>query len=83
MRIRRNYKSLSKPDFTNNNFKLIPIRDEDKYNILKWRNEQLYHLRQNKLLTNEIQELYVFMSMNEAISNTERYNASRDFVQVR
>ena len=33
--------------------------------------------------SNEIQELYVFMSMNEAISNTERYNASRDFVEVR
>ena len=37
---------------------LVPIRDEDKYLIMRWRNEQIYHLRQAKPLTSEDQETY-------------------------
>jgi hypothetical protein len=40
------------------NFSLVPIRIEDRYQIMKWRNEQIYHLRQEKLLTNESQDIY-------------------------
>jgi RimJ/RimL family protein N-acetyltransferase len=39
-------------------FKLVPIRDEDKNMIMQWRNEQMYHLRQAKPLTAEMQENY-------------------------
>lgn len=38
--------------------KLIPIRDADKIKILEIRNEQMYHLRQSKLLTIDDQESY-------------------------
>ena len=31
-------------------FSIVPIRMEDRYDIMKWRNEQIYHLRQNKPL---------------------------------
>lgn len=31
---------------------------EDKYAIMKWRNEQIYHLRQNRLLTESDQDAY-------------------------
>jgi RimJ/RimL family protein N-acetyltransferase len=31
---------------------------EDRYEIMQWRNEQIYHLRQKEPLTKEIQDLY-------------------------
>lgn len=54
----RKYKCLSNKLFQFNNYQLVPIRDEDKYLILKWRNEQLYHLRQMSPLSIEDQESY-------------------------
>lgn len=41
-----------------NEYDLIPIRYEDRLNIMKWRNEQIYHLRQKELLTQEQQDQY-------------------------
>ncbi len=52
------YKVLNKQIFTLGRFSLIPIRPEDRYKILKWRNEQIYHLRQAKPLTQEDQDVY-------------------------
>ena len=54
----RKYKILKTNIFEKNGFRIEPIRDEDKYAILKIRNEQLYHLRQTELLTKEKQEHY-------------------------
>lgn len=54
----RNYKILSSSSFQNGTFKLVPIRDEDQLLIMKWRNEQIYHLRQSKPLTEEDQKQY-------------------------
>lgn len=52
------YKVLSKQIFTNGNYSIVPIRFEDRLNIMKWRNEQIYHLRQSKPLTEEDQNRY-------------------------
>ena len=52
------YKVLNKQIFTSGKYSLIPIRFEDRYAIMKWRNEQIYHLRQAKPLTKEDQEAY-------------------------
>ena len=54
----QNYKVLKRQTFTEGNFAIVPIRMEDRYAIMKWRNEQLFHLRQHKPLTNEEQNLY-------------------------
>jgi RimJ/RimL family protein N-acetyltransferase len=54
----RNYLCLSNSIFEENSFALVPIRGEDKYEILKMRNEQMYHLRQEKPLTVEDQKYY-------------------------
>jgi RimJ/RimL family protein N-acetyltransferase len=54
----RAYKCLATQVFKNEEFIIEPIRDEDKYSILKIRNEQIYHLRQAKPLTVEAQENY-------------------------
>lgn len=54
----RTFKALKNQVFRFGNFELMPIRDEDKHAIMKWRNEQIYHLRQTKPLTKEAQETY-------------------------
>lgn len=54
----RAYKCIDTQVFQNNSFHIEPIRDADKYEILKIRNEQLYHLRQSEPLTIEKQENY-------------------------
>ena len=52
------YKILNKLSFSSGNFSIVPIRYEDRLDIMKWRNEQIYHLRQDKPLTIEDQEYY-------------------------
>ena len=52
------YKILQKQIYTLGNYSIVPIRYEDRFDIMKWRNEQIYHLRQNELLTVEKQNKY-------------------------
>lgn len=52
------YKILNKQRFSSGNYSLVPIRMEDRFDIMKWRNEQIYHLRQSELLTVENQNNY-------------------------
>ena len=52
------YKVLRKQNLESGNFSLVPIRFEDRLDIMKWRNEQVYHLRQDKPLTIENQDIY-------------------------
>jgi RimJ/RimL family protein N-acetyltransferase len=52
------YKVLSQQKFSLNEYHIEPLRFEDRYDIMKWRNEQIYHLRQNKPLTKEDQDTY-------------------------
>lgn len=52
------YKFLRQQEFHSKEYTLIPIRFEDRLLIMKWRNEQIYHLRQNKLLTEADQDNY-------------------------
>ncbi len=54
----RNYKPLNIQEFESGEFKIIPIRHEDRYLIMQWRNDQMYHLRQSKQLTKEDQDAY-------------------------
>lgn len=52
------YKCLKQQIFQNGAHSLVPIREQDKYDIMRWRNEQLYHLRQVKPLTKDDQDTY-------------------------
>lgn len=52
------YKVLKEQVFTKGDYRIVPIRMEDRYSILEWRNEQIFHLRQSKLLTKENQNDY-------------------------
>ena len=61
----KTYLALKKNNFDIDNFSIVPIRYEDRFSIMKWRNEQIYHLRQDEPLTVENQEKY----FTEVISN--------------
>lgn len=52
------YQCLKKQRFYSGNFSLVPLRYEDRFNIMKWRNEQIYHLRQSRPLTDKDQQRY-------------------------
>lgn len=54
----KSYKCLSQQIFITGKYALVPIRFEDRYDILQWRNEQIYHLRQSQPLTKEDQDTY-------------------------
>lgn len=54
----KEYRVLAQQTFCSGKYSLVPIRAEDRYDIMKWRNEQIYHLRQNKPLTREDQDNY-------------------------
>jgi RimJ/RimL family protein N-acetyltransferase len=52
------YKVLNTQIFTIDSYSIVPIRYEDRWNIMQWRNEQMYHLRQNKKLKSDEQDVY-------------------------
>jgi RimJ/RimL family protein N-acetyltransferase len=52
------YNCLNQNEFKALDYKIVPIRYEDRLAIMKWRNEQMYHLRQDKPLTEKSQENY-------------------------
>ncbi len=52
------YVVLKNRAFTIGQYRIIPIREEDKFEIMEWRNTQLDILRQSELLTREKQEAY-------------------------
>jgi RimJ/RimL family protein N-acetyltransferase len=52
------YKALNKNEFHLKEYSIVPIREIDKFVIMKWRNEQIYHLRQSEKLNEKIQTKY-------------------------
>ena len=54
----KKYKCLNKQVFVIDKYQLVPIRYKDRYKIMKWRNDQIYHLRQRNILTKSKQNLY-------------------------
>lgn len=54
----RSYEILSKQVFNDGKYSLVPIRFEDRMEIMKWRNDQVDVLRQNELLNQEKQDWY-------------------------
>ena len=54
----KKYKCLKKNNFSIGKYKIIPIRFKDRIDIMNWRNEQMYHLRQQNKLRIEDQNNY-------------------------
>lgn len=69
----KTYKILNQNSFSKDEFSIVPIRYEDRFKIMEWRNEQMYHLRQSALLTKEDQENY-FSNLVAKLFNEEKPN---------
>ena len=69
----RKYISINKQKLYSEPYSIVPIRDEDKFKIMKWRNEQIYHLRQSKEITKSQQIKYFNERLLKFISLSE-YN---------
>lgn len=69
----REYKVLNHQFFSDGEYSLVPIREEDRYDIMQWRNEQIYHLRQNRPLSKEDQDRY-FSTVVSKLFNEEQPN---------
>jgi ribosomal protein S18 acetylase RimI-like enzyme len=67
------YKALNKQEYHQGSYKIVPIRFQDRYKIMQWRNEQIYHLRQNKILTIEDQDLYFNTIINNLFDQEKPY----------
>lgn len=52
------YRCLINQRYSLKDFSIVPLRHKDRYDIMKWRNEQIYHLRQRKPLTKKDQDDY-------------------------
>lgn len=52
------YKVLRQQVYSVDIYRIVPIQYEDRFDIMKWRNEQMYHLRQSKLLSKQEQDNY-------------------------
>ena len=52
------YKCLNINNFTHGQFSIKPLEYNNRLDIMKWRNEQIYHLRQYKSLTEKDQKNY-------------------------
>ncbi len=66
----RNYFLFKQSEIVFERWKLVPIRDQDKYSIMNWRNEQIEVLRQKSPLTKEGQERY-FQTVVDALFKVE------------
>lgn len=69
----KNYNCLTNSILQKGSFSIVPLRYEDRLDILKWRNEQIYHLRQNKPLTVEDQQNY-FKTVVDNLFDQEQPN---------
>ena len=65
------YKVLNEQVFNSGAFSLVPIRFEDRIDIMKWRNEQIYHLRQTKPLTIKDQDYYFQNTINKIFDQNQ------------
>lgn len=69
----KTYRILSKQEYWLADFKLVPIRFQDRYKIMKWRNKQIRILRQKEIITKESQDRY----FNEVVAPLFEQNKPR------
>ena len=65
------YIALQQQTFSIGDFSIVPIRFQDRLKIMNWRNEQLYHLRQQTILTKDSQDHY-FSTVISMLFETEK-----------
>lgn len=67
------YLCLKNQTYISDEFSIVPIRFKDKLDIMQWRNEQIYHLRQEEQLTTKLQENYFEVTI-KSLYNQQKPN---------
>lgn len=67
----RTYLPLYQQTYSFGNYKLIPIRHEDRHSIRQWRNDQIDILRQNEPLTEAQQDNYFNTVINQLFEQAQ------------
>ena len=65
------YKALKNQSFRIGEYEIVPIRYEDRFLIMKWRNEQIYHLRQSSPLKPTDQDYYFNNVVNKLFTQIQ------------
>ena len=65
------YLAINKQVYRSGIYSIVPIRFEDRYDIMNWRNEQIFHLRQAKALTKKTQDNYFEEIVNKLFEKTK------------
>lgn len=80
------YKALNKQKFSNENFSIVPIRQDDLLDIMIWRNEQIDVLRQKKIITISEQNIYyntvLLPTLSEQFPNQIIFSYLKDNVLI-
>ena len=71
MKFPDNYSILKISQYELGDIKIVPIRYEDRMLIMRWRNEQIYHLRQQKILTEKEQNYYFNTVISKLFDSNE------------
>ena len=86
MKFPNKYKCLNKNVYNFKNYKITPLRYEDRDKIMKWRNEQIYHLRQEHTLSIKDQDIYfknsVYPLFNEKNPNQILFSFFKDNILI-
>ena len=72
------YTCLDKQIYKDKEFYLVPIRNEDRYKIMQWRNEQMFHLRQVTQMVQDIRAAEKSIG-NVTYELTEKQKAGKAF----
>lgn len=75
------YKNLNNQIYKNKEFCILPIRYKDRFDIMKWRNEQIYHLRQKRPLSADDQENYFANVVNKLFDQDKPEQILFSFLQ--
>lgn len=75
------YKALNKQVYKSGDYIITPLRFKDRLDIMKWRNEQIYHLRQNKPLTEADQNTYFKNTVEIQFSQSSPKNILFSFLK--
>ena len=74
----RSYKALNNQEYSFKGHSIVPIRDQDKFDIMNWRNEQIHHLRQTEKLNEKLQNKYFKEVVSPLFKN--EYPLSKDII---
>ena len=77
----KKYKALTKQIHKHKEFSIVPLRYEDRFDIMKWRNEQIHHLRQKNPLSAEDQENYFSNVVNKIFTQDKPEQILFSFLQ--